>query len=123
MRVLYIAGPYEASTAWLTEHNVRSAEAVALRVWSHGYVALCPHAMTRFYGGALSRATWLAGDLELLSRCDGVLMLEHWERSEGAMGERAFALAKGIPVFATLAEVDAKWKGNGDAGNVTAPTV
>jgi nucleoside 2-deoxyribosyltransferase len=122
MRLLYLAGPYSAPSAWLIEHNVRQAEAVALQVWARGYVALCPHTMTRFYHGALPEAVWLAGDLEMLSRCDGVLLLKGWEQSRGAQAERDFALRVGIPVFLTLLDVETRWRNDRaeEAGNVPA---
>jgi nucleoside 2-deoxyribosyltransferase len=123
MRVLYIAGPYSAPNAWKREQNIRWAELVALDAWRHGYVPLCPHTMARFYAGAIPEATCLAGDLELLSRCDGILLITGWEASRGAQAERTFALQHGIPVFHTLGEVDTRWQGDRDeAGNVPAPS-
>ena len=113
MRVVYIAGPYRARNAWEIEINIRAAEALALHVWSAGMVALCPHAMTRYYQGFLPDALWLAGDLELVSRCDAVFLIPGWERSQGAMAEARFATDKGIPTFTTLRELEA-WNGEPD---------
>jgi len=69
-------------------------------------VALCPHTMTRFYQGFLPDALWLAGDLELLSRCDAVFLVPGWEDSQGARAENDFAKVKGIPRFTTLMELE-----------------
>ena len=102
MTVVYIAGPYLGASAWAIEENIRRAERLALDVWGLGAVAICPHANTRFFHGALGEDVWYAGDLELVSRCDAVLLVEGWQRSRGATEEKAFAEARAIPVFETV---------------------
>jgi len=109
MKVLYIAGPYRSWDSWAREHNIRQAEAVALEVWALGIAAQCPHTMTRFYGDALPEAVFMAGALELMTRCDGVLALERWQASEGTRIEVRYAQERGIPVFFSLAEVEQEW--------------
>src|SRR4029453_16217384 len=66
--VVYIAGPVRGASGWQMEQHARVAEALALEVWKLGAVALCPHTMTRFYGGEAPEALWLAGMLELVTR-------------------------------------------------------
>jgi len=102
MLVIYIAGPFRAPNAWAIEQNIRRAEELALAVWLSGMAALCPHTNTRFFQGAADDAVWLDGDLELLTRCDAVLLVPGWERSQGATAERARAIEKGSPVFEDL---------------------
>lgn len=105
MRVVYIAGPFRGPNAWEIEQNIRRAEALALEVWRAGFAALCPHTNTRFFQGAAPDEVWLAGDLELLGRCDAVLLTLDWQRSSGARAEVDYAKTRGIPVFETLAEL------------------
>jgi hypothetical protein len=100
--VVYIAGPFRASTPWGVEQNVRRAEMVALLVWEMGGAALCPHTNTRFFDKALPDEIWLNGDLALLAKCDALMLTENWAQSTGARAERAFAEGRGIPVFETL---------------------
>jgi hypothetical protein len=102
MIVVYIAGPYRAPHAWAIEQNIRRAEELALAVWRSGRAALCPHTNTRFFQGAAEDHVWLDGDLELLKRCDAMLLVPGWERSTGALAERAQAMALAIPVFEDL---------------------
>jgi hypothetical protein len=110
VKVLYISGPYRGRDAWAREGNVRRAEAVALEVWALGIAALCPHTMTRFYGNdVLPEAIWLAGDLELMTRCDGVLAMEGWLDSTGSRIEVRYAKERGIPVFLSVGEVEQTW--------------
>jgi hypothetical protein len=108
VKLVYVAGAFRAASAWLVEQNIRKAEALALEVWKLGAAVVCPHTNTRFFDGALPDATFLAGDLEILSRCDAVLMVEGWEQSRGAVAESVFATDKGIRVFTDIAAL-AQW--------------
>lgn len=102
MKVVYIAGPFRGPNSWEIEQNIRRAEALALEVWRLGAAVLCPHTNTRFFQGAADDAIWLDGDLELLSRCDAVMLAPDWQRSSGARAEVDFAITKTIPTFETL---------------------
>lgn len=99
MRVVYVAGPFRAANQWEQEQNIRRAEALSLEIWKLGGVALCPHLNTRYFSGALPDETWLEGDLELLRRCDAVLMVPGWSLSHGARLEMAFASDHNIQIF------------------------
>lgn len=103
--VVYIAGPFRATTAWGVEQNVRRAEQAALEVWRLGAAAVCPHMNTRHFHGVLADNVWLDGDIEILKRCDAVLMLDGWEESVGASAECGVAHSTNIPVFFDFAEL------------------
>ncbi|GAH10916.1 unnamed protein product, partial [marine sediment metagenome] len=105
MKVFYICGPYRAATEHGVVENIRRAEAVAIQVWQAGYVALCPHMNTRLFGGLCPDDTWLQGDLELLRRCDGVVLVLGWEASMGACGEIKEADRLKIPIYNTVDEI------------------
>ena len=112
MTVVYVAGPFRGPSAWDIEQNIRRAEELALEVWRAGMACLCPHTNTRFFQNAAPDHVWLDGDLELLARCDAVLMTPNWHRSAGASAEREHALSRGIPVFYSLDELVA-WRRGG----------
>ena len=99
LKVVYIAGPYRASTEWGVKQNIHAAELAAMHVWQLGGVALCSHANTAFFGGSCPDETWLAGYLELLRRCDAVYAIVDWMASTGASAEVALADSIGLPVF------------------------
>ena len=103
--VVYCAGPFRASTPWGIEQNVRRAEEVGLEVAKAGAVPLIPHAMYRFFQNSLPDEFWLEGTLELLRRCDALVLTEGWEASTGSRGEVAEAKRLGIPVFESVAEL------------------
>ena len=99
MKVVYIAGPFMADTAWEIEQNCRRAEMIALNVWRAGAIAVCPHAMNRHYVGTLAEKIWLDGGLELLRRCDAVVLADGWRTSHGAKEEAREAARRAIAIF------------------------
>jgi hypothetical protein len=108
MKVVYVAGPFRGANAWEIEENIRRAERLALQVWRSGAAALCPHTNTRFFQGAADDAVWLAGDLELLARCDAMILTPNWRASSGARAEHAFATKRGMPIFQDIPDLQ-KW--------------
>lgn len=110
MRIVYIAGPYRGPTAWDIERNVRRAEERAFEVFQLGAMPMIPHANTRFFHGQGSDSFWLEGTLELLRRCDALITVDDWHRSQGATGEVADAVIRGVPVFHTVPDLG-EWLG------------
>lgn len=102
MQCVYVAGPFRGPNAWEIEENIRRTERLALEVWRSGAACICPHTNTRFFQGAADDRIWLDGDLELLRRCDAIVMTEDWRRSGGATAEHDFAVTHEIPVFYTI---------------------
>jgi len=96
MKVAYIAGPYRADTIYGIIENIRHAEKYALKYWRLGYAVICPHKNTALLDGALPDSVWLNGDLELLRRCDVIVMIPGWERSAGARAELREAARRGL---------------------------
>lgn len=100
MKVVYIAGKYRGPTPWDVEQNIRAAEEVAARVAAMGLMPQVVHPMTRFIGGSNSdEQFWVDGTLEIMRRCDAVVLVPGWDKSTGTRGEIAEARALGIPVF------------------------
>ena len=106
MRVLFIVGPFRASTPWGVEQNIRRAEAVAFNVWMSGNAAICPHTNTRYFDKSADDDLWLEGAKAILARCDGVVTVEGWEASEGSLAEVALARTLGMPVYRGVLEIE-----------------
>lgn len=105
MRVAYIAGPYrDPRGAYYVRQNIRVAEEAALALWRAGFAVICPHMNTALFDGAADDAVWLAGDLEIIKRCDFVVMVGDWNRSEGAMAERRMASSLGKGLYTSVRE-------------------
>ena len=105
MRVVYLAGAYRASTGYGVHRNIQRAEMLALEVWQLGAACLCPHKNTAYFDGVMSDEVWLEGSLELMRRCDAVLVMPNSEDSAGTEAEIKEAMNRGISVFATIANV------------------
>jgi len=104
MKLVYIAGPFRADTAWQVECNIRKAEELSIMVWRLGAACICPHANTRFFDGAAPDEVWLDGYIEILKRCDAVLLVDgnEWRKSRGTRIEVDIAKASGILVFESI---------------------
>jgi len=102
MRVVYLAGPFRGKDHWEIAENIRNAERLALEVWKMGAACLCPHANTAHFQNAAPDEVWLNGDLEMVLRCDAMLMTPDWQRSSGATTERSLAMQHRIPVLYQL---------------------
>ena len=98
MKVVYIAGPYRADSPHGIVQNIRRAEAVALKYWLKGCAVICPHKNTALFDGAAPDHVWLDGDLEILGRCDAIVMMDGWRKSKGAIAELAYAKRQGLEV-------------------------
>jgi hypothetical protein len=105
MKVVYIAGPYTGPNTWAIEQNIRVAEFAGLQVLHLGAMPLVPHAMTRFYFGAVPETTVIEGDLELLRRSDAVLFVGDWKNSKGSKGELEEAHRLNLPRFFSTDEL------------------
>lgn len=88
--IVYIAGPYRGNV----EANIQAAREIAAEVWRVGHVAICPHLNTahfdRDYPDIPDQA-YLDGDLEILARCDAMVLVPGWRASQGTQAEVAFA--------------------------------
>lgn len=108
--LIYVAGPYRAPTAWQREQNIHRARTWGVALAKAGAYPVIPHANTAHFDGEAEDTLWLAGTLELMRRCDGVLLIDGWDRSSGARAEREEAYRLGLPVLG-----DDGWSSRGGA--------
>jgi Domain of unknown function (DUF4406) len=97
--VLYVIGPYRAKTIREIVENIRRAEAVALKYWQKGYVVICPHTNSALFDGAITDEVILQGDIEIMKRCDGVVILPGWQKSSGSIGEIKVAVEMRLQIL------------------------
>jgi hypothetical protein len=104
MKVAYIAGPYRGRSQikiinWLQRQaNIRRAAKVAKWAWREGYAVVCPHKNSGNFDGLNTDLVFLNGDVEILQRCDVMILAPGWERSEGTKGEIQVAFNTGIRI-------------------------
>ncbi len=95
--LIYVAGPYRGDV----EANIARARKVAAECYKVGHDVICPH----LNSGGMDKDTglgdefWLATTMNLLKRCDAIVLVEGWEKSKGTQAEMDYATKSGIPIF------------------------
>ena len=99
----YLSGPMSSESALNRELFRLKALETAAWMWDAGVLHYSPHANSPAVGGSdLSYETWMAMDLEVLRRCDWILMGEGWQDSLGCAREFNFAMNLGLKVLFTV---------------------
>lgn len=100
MRVAYISGAYRSKKGinGIAE-NIWKAREVALKYWHLGYAVISPHCNTAFMDGVDTDKMFLEGDLEILKRCNVIVMMKGWRKSEGAKQELELAKNSRVQVI------------------------
>jgi hypothetical protein len=100
VKIAFIAGPYKADTIEQIKMNIAAARYVAEKFWNT-YAVICPHMNSALFEDEKQsgREKWLAGYLEVLRRCDTIVMMTGWTLSEGAKAEHALAVELGKEII------------------------
>ena len=99
MTLVYCAGPYRSPLGMYgVKQNIDRAHEASRRLWAAGYAVICPHANSAYMDGVATDQVFLDGDLEILRRCDEVVLLPNWEESDGARREKQEAEWLGKPI-------------------------
>jgi hypothetical protein len=105
MKLVYVAGPYRAPSAWEIEQNIQRARKLGAEVAKAGAYPVIPHSNTSHFDGLASDELWLGGTLELMRRCDAVIFAPDWGTSRGSRMERDEASRLSLPFFDNLHEL------------------
>lgn len=97
--VVYVAGRFRSADGWKINENVFAAEKAGRAVAALGAMPLIPHSIGAHMAGTEDDSFWLTGTLELMRRCDVVLVLPGYQESQGTQGEIAEAQRIGLPVI------------------------
>lgn len=99
--LVYVSGKYSGEDATEIEENIQTARRVAIELWELGHAVICPHLNTAHFEEdcQLLYDDYIEGDLDILTRCDVIVMLPGWEESRGANVEKGCADRLGIPVY------------------------
>jgi len=98
VKLCYVAAAYSSPNGWQVEMNTRLAETAALLVAQRGVSVIVPHTMSRFWGCQLPDSFWYPATLEMLRRCDAIVLAD-CRRSKGVAAELAEAQRLGLEVF------------------------
>lgn len=96
MKIIYVAGPYRGDTA----ANIQRAREASIRLWGMGFYCITPHLNTGGFhiDGTAPEEVYLAGYLEIVKRCDAMVLLTGWQKSSGTRSELELAESLGLPV-------------------------
>lgn len=108
MRVVYVAGPYRSQTREGIELNIQSAKKVGTLALERGWSAMIPHMNTAHMDAIVHQNNdkfWLAATMELMRRCDAVVLCPGWQKSAGTLGEIHEAVKLGMPIYEAVEEL------------------
>jgi nucleoside 2-deoxyribosyltransferase len=107
--LIYVAGPYRGDV----DGNIAKARAVAAQCYLAGFDVICPHMNTAKMDEdtGLPDSFWLQTTLNLLRRCDAVVLVPGWEKSQGTLAEIEYAESVGMPVWKSVESIPSHLKG------------
>ena len=108
--MIYISGPITGKTPIEWQNNLDLGRMFAIEMMAAGIPYHSPHLNTWHFEQQtiLSDITWqdyIDMDFEIIKRCSGIIMMQGWENSKGAVVERDFAMANSIPVYYSISEI------------------
>lgn len=89
MKICYISGPYRGKSKiklinkLQVIRNIIQARKVARKLWKQDYAVVCPHSNSAL----MPDNRVMDGYMEILKRCDMIVMIPGWEESAGARFE------------------------------------
>jgi len=109
--IIYIAGRYRADKELMVDRHVAVAEYFGILVMEKGHFPLIPHTNTGRFERMVDYPDriYLEGTMDLLRRCDGILMIPGWRKSEGAVAELEKAKRDGHCIFMSIDDVPWGW--------------
>lgn len=105
-KVIYISGPITDNARYIEYDNCLHARQWTQMVMQAGAAVHCPHLM--YLCGLIDICDWetfLSMDVEIIRRCDAILMIGAWQGSPGCIEEYNAAQEAGIAIFTTMAQV------------------
>jgi hypothetical protein len=99
---------------WQIRRHIHRAATLGYEVAKLGAYPVIPHTNTgSVFMGTETPEFWYAGTLELLRRCDAIILVMGWEDSKGSTAEVEEARRLEIPVFTRVDELKT-WLGKGE---------
>ena len=102
MKLCYIAGCYSNNTYLHVEQNILDAKKAGVEAIARGYYPVIPHANTpHFEHVCIDKhpSFWYNGTMELLKRCDAIMIFGDWTTSQGTHNELEYAINHKMPTM------------------------
>lgn len=84
--LVYVIGAYSGDT----KANIQKAEDISIALICAGYHVITPHKN-------ISYSTWINMDLNILSRCDAIFIMDNAKNSHGSQVEIEYAKSINLP--------------------------
>lgn len=101
--LVYVAGAYHGILPEDAVLNIAKAEKTSIELIRNGWDVFTPHKNTsgyeRYEDGHILQRTWIDMDLNILSRCDYMFVMDNWHNSAVTREEMSFAAAHNIPIY------------------------
>lgn len=98
-KLLYVAGAYSGNTT----ENIKKAEEVSINLIRNGFHVVTPHKNTSGYekyeDETITYKTWINMDLDILSRCDAIYVMQNSHNSNGTKKEIEHAKKLNMPII------------------------
>lgn len=95
----YLSAPMSAPAAIDRMHHYLNARRASHELWEAEVLHYCPHTNSPSIGSSdVGYESWMAMDLEVLRRCDFIVMAGNWNESPGCRRELAMAMHLGLPI-------------------------
>ncbi len=98
MKLVYIAGPFRGSY-FVKRSNIKKARNLSIKLWEAGVPNICPHTNSGFLDSPETDKIILPADIEIMKRCDAVVVLKDWLESTGTRTELIEAYNSDIPIY------------------------
>lgn len=101
-KLVYISGPYSASTKLSVEANINNAREVALWCVEHRIFYFCPHLNSGYFeqwAPDVPPDFYYDMDLRIAQACDAIFLLKGYHHSKGAQREYMYFKLKGKSIF------------------------
>jgi hypothetical protein len=99
--LVYVIGAYSKNDSGDIQEHIKQAEFVSIRLLRAGYHVFTPHKNTANYewyeDDFITYRTWIEMDLNILSRCDAIFIMDNAKDSKGSQIEIEFAQSMKIP--------------------------
>lgn len=79
--------------------NISRARNYALMLWENNIAAFCPHINSGWIDSPSTDGFILPANINILLRCDAILVIPKWQNSKGTIEEIKMAYLNSIPIY------------------------
>jgi hypothetical protein len=100
--LVYVGGKYRGKTVFHVIWNILKARKVSMWLWRHQISNICPHTNSALIDYGMDKVPddfILPAYLDILKRCDAMVLVSGWSDSVGTLAEIELATKMNIPIY------------------------